>query len=289
MSALPTIVKEKHALRRLCDEARREGRRVGFVPTMGALHEGHLSLIREARRAGADFFVVSIFVNPMQFGANEDLDRYPRTFEADLKACEAEGVSLVFAPAPETVYGPGFESHVEVEELSLPLEGAHRAGHFRGVTTVVTKLFNLVGPSIAVFGKKDLQQALILERMVRDLDMPIEIVLAPTAREADGLALSSRNRYLSAEERERGLSISRGLRGAYDAFHAGERDLERLSAIVQEAIAPHADSIDYAEVVHKSSLRAEGEGRDDLVGIVAAKFGTTRLIDNCIFAEDTRP
>jgi len=285
----PTVVREKEELRRFCNEARAQGKRVGFVPTMGALHEGHLSLMREAKRAGADFVVVSIFVNPMQFGANEDLDRYPRTFEADLEACEREGVSLVFAPTNESMYGPNFESHVEVESLTLPLEGVHRPGHFRGVTTIVAKLFNLLGPCLAVFGKKDLQQALIIERMVADLDMPVEIILAPTAREADGLALSSRNRYLSAEERERGLSISRGLRAAYDAFHQGERDVARLSALVREAIEPHADSIDYAAVVHKASLTADGDNADDLVGIVAARFGNTRLIDNCIFAEDRRP
>lgn len=283
------VIRDKATLRARCDQARREQKRIGFIPTMGALHEGHLSLIRKARRAGADFIVVSIFVNPMQFGENEDLDKYPRTFEDDLAACEDEGVNLVFAPEPETIYAPGFESHVEVEELTLPLEGDHRPGHFRGVTTVVAKLFNLVGPCLAVFGKKDLQQALVIQRMVRDLDMPIEVVLAPTSREEDGLALSSRNRYLSAEERARGLSIAKGLREAYDAFHEGERDLVRLSAIVRSAIAPHADSIDYAEVVHKSSLRADGDTPDDLVGIVAARFGTTRLIDNCIFAEDMRP
>lgn len=283
------VIRDKALLRARCDEARREEKRVGFIPTMGALHEGHLSLIRKARRAGADFIVVSIFVNPLQFGENEDLDQYPRTFEDDLAACEEEGVNIVFAPSPETIYAPGFESHVEVESLTLPLEGAYRPGHFRGVTTVVAKLFNMVGPSLAVFGKKDLQQALVIQRMVRDLDMPIEIVLAPTAREADGLALSSRNRYLSTEERTRGLSISRGLREAYDAFHAGERDVARLSELLRASIAPEADSIDYAEVVHKSTLKAEGDAPDDLVGIVAARFGTTRLIDNCIFAEDMRP
>jgi pantoate--beta-alanine ligase len=282
------VVRERDEYRDTCDRARAQGKRVGLVPTMGALHEGHRSLMREAR-SRADFVVVTVFVNPLQFAANEDLSRYPRTFEADVEACAAEGVDLVFAPEPGVMYPDGFETHVEVERLTRPLEGEFRPTHFRGVTTVVTKLFNLTGPSIAIFGRKDFQQAAVLARMARDLDMPIEVVTASTVREPDGLALSSRNRYLDAGERARALAISRGLRAAHDAFHAGERDAARLRAIVHAEIDGAADAIDYVAVVHQGTLTDDPADPSELVALVAVRVGSTRLIDNCVFATDERP
>jgi pantoate--beta-alanine ligase len=282
------VVHDGDAFREACDAARAQEKRVGLVPTMGALHEGHLSLIREAR-SRADFVALSLFVNPLQFAAGEDLSRYPRTFEADLDACEREGVDVVFAPEPAAMYPPGFQTHVEVEELTRPLEGEFRPAHFRGVTTVVTKLFNLTGPCVAVFGRKDFQQAAVLARMARDLDMPVEVVTSKTVREPDGLALSSRNRYLDPGERARALSISRGLRAAHDAFHAGERDAERLRALVLADVEAGADSIDYVAVVHRETLTNDTRDESDLVALVAARIGNTRLIDNCVFATDERP
>jgi pantoate--beta-alanine ligase len=282
------VVRERDAFRQACDAARASAKRVGLVPTMGALHEGHVSLIREARDR-ADFIVVSVFVNPLQFGANEDLSRYPRTFDADVETCEREGVDLIFAPEPSAMYPAGFQTHVEVDSLTRPLEGEFRPTHFRGVTTVVTKLFNLTGPCVAVFGRKDFQQAAVLARMARDLDMPIEVVTSKTVREPDGLALSSRNRYLGPEERARALSISRGLRAAHDAFHAGTRDASGLRDLVLAEVAAGVDAIDYVAVVHRDTLTDDPSDESDLVALVAARVGSTRLIDNCVFATDERP
>lgn len=282
------VIREREAFRAACDEARAAGRKVGLVPTMGALHEGHLSLVREARRR-ADFVALTIFVNPLQFAAHEDLSKYPRTFEADVEACEKEGVDVIFAPEPGAMYPAGFQTHVEVEQLTLPLEGEFRPTHFRGVTTVVTKLFNLAGPCVAIFGRKDFQQAAVLHRMAEDLDMPVEVVKAPTVREPDGLALSSRNRYLSAEDRARALSISRGLRAAWDAFHAGERDPSRLRELVLAEVEREMDSIDYVRVVHEASLTEDPTDASPLVALVAARISGTRLIDSCVFETDARP
>lgn len=282
------IVHTPSELRDACDEARSRGLRVGVVPTMGALHDGHMHLVTEAK-ARAPFVVVTIFVNPMQFGPNEDLARYPRTLEADLQRCRATGVDLVFAPAPDAMYPKGFVSSVDVAGLTEVLDGVFRPGHFRGVTTVVTKLLLLVGPSVALFGRKDYQQFRVLHRMALDLDMPIEVVGIPTVREDDGLALSSRNRYLSASDRTRALAIANGLRAAYDAHAGGERDAARLEELVRGPIEVAFDSIDYASVVDPETLRAPGEEPSGLMGIVAARIGTTRLIDNVVFGVDPRP
>lgn len=282
------LVHEPNELRDACDAARSRGIRVGLVPTMGALHEGHMRLVDEAKRR-SDFVVVTIFVNPMQFGPNEDLAKYPRTLEADVERCRARDVDLVFAPRPDSMYPPGFASRVEVDGLTAVLEGAHRPGHFSGVCTVVTKLFQLTGKSTAIFGRKDYQQYRVIDRMTRDLDMPIEIVGMTTVRESDGLALSSRNRYLSESDRIRALAIARGLRAAVDAHAAGERSPAALEALVRAPIESDFDSIDYVTVVDAHTLHPPTEGTTTLIALVAARVGTTRLIDNLVFGEDPRP
>ncbi len=285
---MTTVVREPADLRRACDEARAQGRRVGLVPTMGALHAGHLSLIDEAKQR-ADFIVVTIFVNPLQFAEGEDLDRYPRTLESDLAGCEARGVNTVFAPDPASMYPDGFQTTVSLSQVTRPLEGEFRPTHFDGVTTVVTKLFNQVGPSVAVFGRKDYQQWRILSRMALDLDMPIEVVGCPIVREADGLALSSRNRYLSAEERKRSLAIVTGLRNAHDAWARGERDPALLRAAAAAPIEASLDRVDYVAAVDPDTLLPVADEPTRLLLAVAAHLGATRLIDNVVLGEDPRP
>jgi pantoate--beta-alanine ligase len=272
-------------LRSALSAERSEGRRIGLVPTMGYFHEGHLSLMRAAREA-CDVLVVSLFVNPEQFGAGEDLDAYPRDEERDARMAEAEGVDLLFAPALEEVYPEGFGTYVEVEGLTNVLEGdpAQRgASHFRGVTTVVTKLFNMVGPDVAYFGQKDAQQALVLRKMARDLDMPVEIAVLPTVRDPDGLALSSRNAYLSAEERDRALGISRALRAAEAVVAEGRRDADDVLAAARAELAAAGIEPDYLELRSADDLspatRVNGGGT---LLAVAAKVGRARLIDNTI-------
>jgi pantoate--beta-alanine ligase len=282
------VVHDPGEFRDACERARASGLRVGLVPTMGALHDGHMHLVERAR-SRASFVALTIFVNPLQFGPNEDFSRYPRTLEADLARCAATGVDLVFAPAKDAMYPAGFSSHVDVVGLTDVLEGAHRPGHFRGVCTVVTKLFQLTGPSVAVFGRKDYQQYRVLERMARDLDMPIDVVGIATVREPDGLALSSRNRYLSPEDRTRALAIARGLRAATDAFMAGERDGSVLASLVRAPIAEAFDSIDYVEICDPETLQPLATGAANAMAIVAARIGTTRLIDNSVFGVDPRP
>ncbi|HEX2613395.1 MAG TPA: pantoate--beta-alanine ligase, partial [Fibrobacteria bacterium] len=227
---------------------------VGFVPTMGALHAGHMKLVEECR-ACSDVVVVSIFVNPLQFGPNEDLARYPRPFEKDASLCEAAGVDAIFAPEAAEFYGAAHATFVDVEGLDKHLCGAARPGHFRGVCTVVLKLFNLVKPRRAWFGKKDIQQALILCRMVEDLGLDVEMVLSETVREPSGLALSSRNAYLSEDERARATALHRGLSAARDAFLAGERDAEKLVAMTRREIEASAPTrVDYVELVSRDRL-----------------------------------
>jgi pantoate--beta-alanine ligase len=265
------------------------GHRIGLVPTMGALHDGHVSLVNALRAAGAQRLVLSIFVNPLQFGPNEDLAKYPRTFDADLARCEQSGVDIVYAPEPATMYPPGFETHVELTRVTRPFEGAARPAHFRGVSTVVTKLFNATGPCLAAFGQKDFQQLRVIQRLVIDLDMPVRVLACPIARERDGLAMSSRNRFLSGDERARSIAIFAGLSAANQAFKAGERDRARLSQLVRDPIAAAFDSIDYAEVVDADSLVArapDGPVAETSVALVAARLGSTRLIDNCILGAD---
>lgn len=255
---------------------------VGFVPTMGALHAGHLKLVEECR-AASDACVVSIFVNPLQFGPNEDLARYPRPFERDAELCRAAGVDALFAPDPAGFYGPDHATFVEVDGLDRHLCGAARPGHFRGVCTVVLKLFNLVRPHRAWFGKKDIQQALILRRMAEDLATGVELVLAETVREPSGLALSSRNTYLSGDERTRAANLYRGLRAAADAHASGERDAARLVAIVRAIVEEAAPTrIEYVEIVSQSRLEPVATTDVPVVLALAVRFGDTRLIDNIL-------
>lgn len=286
---ITSIVREPAELRADAERARSKGRRVGLVPTMGALHAGHLSLVSEAMRRRCDHIIATIFVNPLQFGPNEDFDRYPRMLEADVEACRAAGVDTVFAPARDAMYPPGFCSSVVVEGLTEPLEGKFRPGHFRGVTTIVAKLFALAGASTAIFGRKDYQQWKIIERMAHDLDLPVEVVGAPIVREQGGLALSSRNRYLSTDERERALGIVTGLRAAARAFEGGERDPRALEAIACAPIEERFDRIDYVAVVDADRLVPIKGPIDRAVLAVAAHVGRTRLIDNVVLGEDPVP
>jgi pantoate--beta-alanine ligase len=281
-STKPQVHETVEAVRSAVVAAKRDGRRVGFVPTMGALHVGHLSLIRIARRE-CDFVVVSIFVNPTQFGPNEDLSRYPRPLDADLAMCVGEGVDAVYLPATETMYPPEFRTHVEVTGLSDVLEGAHRPGHFRGVTTVVLKLFQIVPADVAYFGQKDYQQQSLIRRMVADLNLPIEIRICPTVREPDGLALSSRNVYLSADERLSALALSRCLKLAEVRLQGGDSDLVAIRRAMLDLLAatPHVRP-DYATVIHPDSLEEVSHVLPKLVAVVAARVGATRLIDNQI-------
>ncbi|GAA3253557.1 pantoate--beta-alanine ligase [Nonomuraea helvata] len=255
----------------------RRGGEVALVPTMGALHEGHRSLIRQAR-ARADQVVVSIFVNPLQFGPSEDFSRYPRTFDSDLDVCRAEGVDVVFHPDVEVMYASDRQVSVSAGHMGTIVEGAYRPGHFDGVLTVVLKLFNLVQPDLAVFGQKDAQQLALIRRMVADLDLPIEILGAPTVREPDGLALSSRNRYLSDDDRQVALALSRALRAG-----AAQLTPARIRAAAQEVLdaAGHGLEVDYLALVDPATFADVDEAyRGTAVLAVAAKVGTTRLIDN---------
>jgi pantoate--beta-alanine ligase len=278
------LVTDIAPLRQVVAEARRGGRTIGLVPTMGALHDGHLSLIKAAR-AETGYVVVSIFVNPTQFGPNEDLTRYPRPLERDLELCGEAGVDLVFHPRPEVMYPPDYRTFVEVTGLQDVLCGASRPGHFRGVATVVLKLFNQVQPDRAYFGQKDAQQTRIIGQMVRDLNVPVEIRICPIVREADGLALSSRNEYLEAEERRRAIVLYHTLTEARRRIEAGERD----AAAVQQAMAKRIACVpgavlDYAAVVDADSLQALSriDAEHSVLLALAVRFGGTRLIDNLL-------
>ena len=262
--------------------------KIVLVPTMGALHRGHGALIKKARKlAGADGrVVVTVFVNPTQFGPKEDLSRYPRPFANDAELCRSLGADAIFHPSPEVVYPEGFSTYVEEHFVARGLCGASRPGHFRGVCTVVLKLFNVCRPDIAVFGMKDYQQCQVIARMVRDLDVPVKLVFAPTVRESDGLALSSRNVYLSAEERAQAPALRRGLLAACEAFRKGESSAAKLRAIVEKAIvsAP-LGRIDYVSAVDGASLEPVAKmKRGDTIAL-AVFFGTTRLIDNVQMGE----
>ncbi len=262
---------------------RAAGKRIGFVPTMGNLHDGHLSLVRIAKQH-SDVVVVSIFVNPTQFGPNEDFAAYPRTFEADRALCEREGVDLVFYPSVPDMYPAGASVSLTENSLSRTLCGAARPGHFDGVCTVVAKLFNLVLPHVAVFGEKDAQQLRVIRRMVRDLRFPVEIVSGPTAREADGLARSSRNQYLTAEQRPQAVCLRRALDEAERLFAAGERDPRKLVAAMRAVVgrAPAA-KIDYIEIVDDETLQPlAGPIARPALAALAVWVGTPRLIDNAV-------
>jgi len=280
------IIKNIKEMQSIALSSRREGKRIAFVPTMGFLHEGHASLLREGRKLG-DILVLSIFVNPIQFGPAEDLDRYPRNLEGDCAIARECGVDTVFIPAATEMYLPGFQTSIRVKELSLPLCGARRLGHFDGVATVVTKLFNIVHPCLALFGTKDFQQLAIIRRMVTDLSQPVEIIGMPIIREADGLAMSSRNVYLSPDERQSALCLSRAIKLARERYAAGEHAAETLLAATRELIlAEPAAAIDYLEFRDSATLETVSVVSATTLMALAVKIGTTRLIDNTLLGDE---
>ena len=267
-----------------CRAERQKLGRLAFIPTMGALHPGHLSLFATAKNH-APHVAVSLFVNPTQFGPTEDFSKYPRPIETDLALCEAAGVDLVFNPSPEEMYRPGTpDLVVDVPSLTGILEGKHRLGHFKGVCLIVTKLFNIIRPDVALFGQKDFQQLRILTAMVEALDLPVEMVSCPTLRDADGLAMSSRNRYLTAEDRVRALSITRGLFAAEAEFRRGITQTNRLIATIQKPILEQHVNIDYVAAVDPMTLKNIEVVTGPTVLAVAARVGKTRLIDNLVIA-----
>ena len=281
-------VKTVRELRAAVARARSEGKRIGFVPTMGNLHSGHAALVAKAAQR-VDFVVASIFVNPLQFGAGEDLDKYPRTLAADQEKLLEAGCQLLFAPSVEEMYPDGMagQTRVSVPQLSEGLCGASRPGHFEGVATVVSKLFNMVQPDLAVFGQKDYQQLAVIRALVHDLNMPIQIIGEPTVRAADGLALSSRNGYLSAEQRAIAPVLYRSLSQIAQAIRDGERDYPTLLAEQQQQLEAAGLRRDYLEIRHAQNLRPATAEDRDLVILVAAYLGATRLIDNLHLDLDT--
>lgn len=269
-------------MKQVARDARKNDRILGLVPTMGALHDGHLSLVREAQKQCAPV-VVSIFVNPKQFGPSEDFQKYPRTLEDDRAALEKLGVDYVFAPPPEEIYPGGFRSAVEVEGLSERLEGRSRPGHFRGVATVVLKLFEIVQPCFAFFGRKDAQQARILQQMAGDLNLDTQIIVCPIVREADGLAFSSRNAYLRGDDRRAATALYRSLDAVRREVSAGERDPARLLVALRSVLAAERSvSVDYAEIVDADTFDSVLSLRKTCYVLVAARVGGTRLIDNAL-------
>lgn len=267
-------------MQRRCLEERQAGRRIDFVPTMGYLHEGHLSLLREGRRRG-DLLVLSIFVNPTQFGQGEDLDAYPRDLTRDSELARSAGVDLLFAPEARDVYPAGYATYVQVEGLTDTLCGRSRPGHFRGVTTVVCKLFNIVQPHAAFFGCKDFQQLAVIRRMTRDLNLPVEIVGMPIVREPDGLAMSSRNVYLSAAERQQALALIEAIRQAVKRVREGERRAGVLIEAVRQRIEREPEAAtDYIQICHAETLEDMETVDSDSVLLLAVRIGGTRLIDN---------
>lgn len=267
-------------------EARRnQGKIVTFVPTMGYFHEGHLNLMREAGKRG-DCVVISIYVNPTQFGPNEDFEQYPRDFERDRAMAEGVGVDVIYYPSNRDMYPPNYQTHVTLEGVTDNLCGLSRPGHFRGVATVCAKLFNAVKPHIAVFGKKDYQQLVVIKRMVQDLDLDLEIVGMDTTREPDGLAMSSRNIYLTAEERKSALSLSRALKMAKERFEQGERDAASIIGAVKGHIEAHPfTKIDYVQICDTTTMKDAAHLDGECVIALAVRVGKTRLIDNYVFGE----
>ncbi len=288
MTPVPSIdmkvVRTVKEMQSLADDLRKS-KRIGFVPTMGYLHEGHLALVRKAREL-SDVVVVSIFVNPIQFGPTEDLSRYPRDFERDAALLDREKTDIIFYPEAEDVYPEGYSTFVEVKGLEDYLCGKTRSGHFVGVATVVNKLFNIVKPHFAVFGQKDFQQLRIIEKMVRDLNMDVEIVPFPTVREKDGLAMSSRNTYLSPEERDKALLINASLRKAEALFRAGERNASVIRGEVERVLNSKGGvSIEYVSISHADTFKELEETGNRVLLAIACRVGKTRLIDNTILME----
>ncbi len=278
------IVESPHEAYAHADHWRREGLSIGLVPTMGALHAGHFSLVRRSTQE-CDVTAASIFVNPTQFSPEEDLSRYPRTLEDDLAGLRELGCGLVFVPQPQQVYPEGFSTYVSPPATAKPLEGRFRPDHFRGVTTVVIKLFQILPASIAYFGQKDFQQLAVIKKMVEDLNVPIRVVSCATIREEDGLALSSRNRYLSAEERERALCLSRALNQVHSLVSQGLSQVAQLEHEMHRILKPATDSIDYATIVDRETLDPMVEIDRPAVALIAAHVGKTRLIDNRLIGE----
>ena len=281
-SPTPAVAETLVEIRHRILAARQSGKSIGFVPTMGALHAGHVSLIERARTE-SDLVVVSIFVNPTQFGPQEDFQRYPRPRAQDLKICGQAGADLIFYPTVDVIYPAGFRTFVEVQGLSEILEGAIRPGHFRGVATVVTKLFLIAGADRAYFGQKDYQQQLLIRIMSRELNLPTEVITCPTRRDPDGLALSSRNAYLTPEQRQQGLCLSRAMFEVQRQIDAGQQDLGLLVQSLRKQIEDTAGvKLDYAVIVDSESLAELNAIQPNMVALVAAQVGTTRLIDNLI-------
>lgn len=276
------VYKNKELLRRDIERLKRRGDIVGLVPTMGFLHKGHLSLIKRARR-DSDCVVVSIFVNPTQFGPKEDFKDYPRDLKKDLTVCKRSGVDMVFVPGVRSMYPEGFSTYVNVEGLTEGLCGAKRPGHFRGVTTVVAKLFNIVSPDIAYFGQKDAQQVIVIKRMVEDLDMPVKIRVMPIVREKDGLAMSSRNIYLGRDSRKQAVSLYKSLRMARGLYKKGERDSKKIISRMRNLILREKDAeIDYIAIVDPETLMDVKKISGKTLVALAVRIGKTRLIDNVI-------
>ena len=263
-------------------ELQRAGKSVGLVPTMGALHEGHLSLVQRAK-SECNVAVATIFVNPAQFAPHEDFSKYPRTLEADLQALAAANCDLIFVPSHEEMYPPGTNTFVEPPQVAQPLEGVCRPGHFRGVATVVLKLFNIIPADRAYFGQKDFQQALVIQRMVADLNVPVQVIVCPIVREQDGLAMSSRNRYLSPSERQQALALSRALTVVQEAVSRGKRDAAALAADMRRTLeGAGIERIDYATLANPNTLVELTKLEGPAVALIAAFVGSTRLIDNCL-------
>lgn len=277
MKVISDIAKTRTYIRKV----KRDGKTIGFVPTMGYLHEGHLSLIREARK-NEDVVVISIFVNPTQFGPGEDYKRYPRDMERDKRLARGAGVDLIFTPTAAQMYPEGYHSYVNVEEITEPLCGRFRPGYFKGVATVCCKLFNIVEPNVAYFGQKDAQQAIVIKRMVRDLNMGFVIKVLPIVREEDGLAISSRNTYLSPKERRDALCLYQSLEEARRMITYGENDPEKVIRRMRQIVAPKATKIDYISIVDTEDLKEANELCGELLIALAAWIGKTRLIDNMI-------
>jgi len=270
------------SVRSLVKAARKKGKKIGFVPTMGALHIGHISLI-EAAKKGSDFVVVSIFVNPTQFGPGEDFEKYPRPFDTDLEICSKKDVEVVFAPTPEEMYKSENLTWVNVEKLTKGLCGQFRPEHFRGVATVCTKLFNIVMPDVAFFGQKDAQQAVVIKRMVADLNMPLEIVVCPTIRQPDGLTVSSRNKYLTVEQKKDAVLIYKSLQKCREMIKAGVTDVEQVIDQMQKVLLQIPSiKIEYVSIVDAKTLQPLEKAQGKVLAAVAVRIGQTRLIDNIL-------
>lgn len=279
------IIESAREMQQYSESLRMQGKRIAFVPTMGFLHQGHLSLMVEGRKRG-DCLVTSIYVNPTQFGPKEDLAKYPRDFEMDRKLCESVGVDVIFFPPDKEMYPEHYQTYITVEEVTQNLCGLSRPGHFRGVATICAKLFNMVKPHVSIFGKKDFQQLVVIKRMVTDLNMDLDIIGLSTVREADGLAMSSRNTYLKAEERESALSLSRSLKLAKRLYDEGERDAGRIIAEAKNLIegCQHA-AVDYVQICDTTTMKDVKRLEGECVMALAVRVGVARLIDNYVFGE----